>query len=187
MILHIKNMVCDRCIMVVKQQLESLDFYVPEISLGKVTVVPEPDESQLFQISSALSLVGFELIDSEKQQIVEQIKNVIIAKVHHSGLSNDHVTFSQLLPSVLNKDYTYLSRLFSQYEGIPIEKFIIQQKVQKVKEFLEYGEFNLNEISYKLGYSSSAHLSAQFKNVTGLTPSQYKASDKASRKPLDKI
>lgn len=187
MILHIKNMVCDRCVMVVKQQLETLRFYVKDISLGKVAIVPDPDESQLLQISSLLSLVGFELLDSEKQQIVGQIKNIIIAKVHHGDLLNDHVTFSQLLPSNLNKDYTYLSRLFSQYEGIPIEKFIIQQKVQKVKELLEYGEFNLNEISYKMGYSSSAHLSAQFKNLTGLTPSQYKASDKASRKPLDKI
>jgi len=187
MILHIKNMVCDRCIMVVKQQLETLDFYVKDISLGKVTIVPDPDESQLLQISSSLSLVGFELLDSEKQQIVEQIKNIIIAKVHHSDLSDGHTSFSQLLPSALNKDYTYLSRLFSQYEGVPIEKFIIQQKVEKVKELLEYGELNLNEISYKLGYSSSAHLSAQFKTVTGLTPSSYRASDKADRKPIDKI
>lgn len=187
MILHIKNMVCDRCIMVVKQQLETLDFHVKDISLGKVDIVPEPDESQLLQISSSLSLVGFELLDSEKQQIVEQIKNIVITKVHHFDLSDGHTSFSQLLPSALNKDYTYLSRLFSQYEGVPIEKFIIQQKVEKVKELLEYGELNLNEISYKLGYSSSAHLSAQFKNVTGITPSQFRGSAAIQRKALDKL
>jgi AraC family transcriptional regulator len=180
-------MVCDRCIMVVKQQLETLDFYVKDISLGKVDIVPEPDESQLLQISSSLTLVGFELLDSEKQQIVQQIKNIIIAKVHHSDLSDGSTSFPLLLGSELNKDYTYLSRLFSQYEGIPIEKFIIQQKVEKVKELLEYGELNLNEISYKLGYSSSAHLSAQFKAITGLTPSSYKASDQTGRKSIDKL
>lgn len=180
-------MVCDRCIMVVKQQLETLGFYVKDISLGKAAIVPEPDESQLSQISSSLSVVGFELLDSERQQLVEQVKNIIIAKVHHSDLSDGHTSFSKLLSSALNKDYTYLSRLFSQYEGIPIEKFIIQQKVEKVKELLEYRELNLNEISYKLGYSSSAHLSAQFRTVTGQTPSQFKASEQERRKPIDKI
>lgn len=180
-------MVCDRCIMVVKQQLENLHFRVTDISLGKAGIEPEPDEGQLFQISSALQLVGFELIDSAKAQLVEQIRNVIIAKVHHGDLSDGKTSFSQLLPAALFKDYTYLSRLFSQYEGIPIEKFIIQQKIQKVKELLEYGELNLNEIAYRLGYSSSAHLSAQFKNVTGMTPSGYKRSGDVLRKPLDKI
>jgi len=173
--------------MVVKQQLETLGFYVKDISLGKAAIVPEPDESQLSQISSSLSVVGFELLDSERQQLVEQVKNIIIAKVHHSDLSDGHTSFSKLLSSALNKDYTYLSRLFSQYEGIPIEKFIIQQKVEKVKELLEYRELNLNEISYKLGYSSSAHLSAQFRTVTGQTPSQFKASEQERRKPIDKI
>jgi AraC family transcriptional regulator len=102
-------------------------------------------------------------------------------------LSKSHINFSDLLSSQLFKDYAYLSRLFSEYEDITIEKFIIQQKVEKVKELLEYDQGNLNEIAYQMGYSSSAHLSAQFKNVTGLTPSQYKTSEKNERKSLDKI
>jgi len=185
--LHIKNMVCDRCIMVVRQQLEALDFRVDEIALGNVTVHPDPDEKQLSAISSALKVMGFELIDNEKRQIIERIKNIIIQQVHYTELSKNNINFSDLLSAQLFKDYAYLSRLFSEYEDITIEKFIIQQKVEKVKELLAYGQYNLNEIAYQMGYSSSAHLSAQFKSVTGLTPSQYKTSDKNDRKPLDKI
>ncbi|MGY4386501.1 AraC family transcriptional regulator [Pedobacter sp. UYP24] len=187
MILHIKNMVCDRCIMVVRQQLENLHFRITNIVLGRATIEPDPDEQTLLEIASSLKLMGFELIDSEKQQIVESIKNMVIQQVHYTDLSKSHVNFSDLLSSQLFKDYAYLSRLFSEYEDITIEKFIIQRKVEKVKELLEYGQANLNEIAYQMGYSSSAHLSAQFKNVTALTPSQYKTNEKNERKPLDKI
>ena len=187
MILHIKNMVCDRCIMVVRQQLENLNFQVTDITLGKATIGPDPGEGQLLEISSSLKLMGFELIDNEKQKVVEQIKNHIIQEVHYTDLSISHVIFSGLLSAKLLKDYAYLSRLFSEYEDITIEKFIIQQKVEKVKELMQYGQLNLNEIAYQMGYSSSAHLSAQFKNITGLTPSQYKNIEKNERKPLDKI
>ncbi|MET3981935.1 MULTISPECIES: helix-turn-helix domain-containing protein [unclassified Mucilaginibacter] len=187
MILHIKNMVCDRCLMVVRQQLENLHFQVTDLVLGKATIDPDPDESHLLEIGSSLKLMGFELIDSEKQQIVERIKNLVIQQVHYTDLSKSHINFSDLLSSQLFKDYAYLSRLFSEYEDITIEKFIIQQKVEKVKELLEYGQANLNEIAFQMGYSSSAHLSAQFKNVTGLTPSQYKTGEKNERKSLDKI
>lgn len=187
MLLHIKNMVCDRCLLIVRQQLESLDFTVKALVLGKATVSPEPDESQLLQISSALKLFGFELIDDEKQQLVERIKNFVIVQVHHTDLSIMENSFSELLSAQLHKDYAYLSRLFSAYEDMTIEKFIIQQKVEKVKELLEYGQLNLNEIAYAMGYSSSAHLSSQFKQVTGVTPSTYKSLELAERKPIDKI
>ena len=187
MILHIKNMVCDRCIMVVRQQLENLNFEVKDITLGKATVGPDAGESQLLEIASSLKLMGFELIDNEKQRLVEHIKNLIIQEVHYTDLSKNHINFSALLSAKLLKDYAYLSRLFSEYEDITIEKFIIQQKVEKVKELMQYGQLNLNEIAYQMGYSSSAHLSAQFKNITGLTPSQYKNIEKNERKPLDKI
>jgi AraC family transcriptional regulator len=187
MILPIKNMVCDRCIMVVRQQLENLHFQVTDIALGKATINPDPDEQALLEIASSLKVMGFELIDNEKRQIVERIKNLVIQQVHYTDLSKNHINFSDLLSSQLFKDYAYLSRLFSEYEDITIEKFIIQQKVEKVKELLEYGQANLNEIAYQMGYSSSAHLSAQFKNVTGLTPSQYKTNEKNERKSLDKI
>lgn len=187
MTLQIKNMVCDRCIMVVKQQLENLGFSVSDIVLGRVVIDTEPDEYQMLQITSALRLIGFDLINNEKQQIIEQIKNIVIDKIHHTDLSGGAANFLQLLPSVINKEYGFLSRLFSQLEGSTIEKFIIRQKIEKAKELLEYGELNLNEISYKLGYSSSAYLSTQFKNITGLTPKQYKLSNNAIRSQLDKI
>jgi AraC family transcriptional regulator len=187
MILHIKNMVCDRCIMVVRQQLQNIGLTVGEVNLGTATVRPEPDSEQLSLISSQLKLLGFELLDNEKDQMVERIKSLIIEKVHHSDLADTHLNFPQYLSGGLNKDYAYLSRMFSDAEDTTVEKFVIQQKIEKVKELLEYGQLNLNEITWKMGYSSSAHLSAQFKAVTGLTPSQFKASEKMNRKAIDKI
>ncbi len=187
MILHIRNMVCDRCIMVVKQQLENLGFQTEEVVLGRAKISPEPDADQLSKISSAFKLLGFELIDDEKKKIVEQIKNIIIKWIHHSDLEDNPINFPEFLSDHMHKDYTYLSRMFSESEDTTIERFIIQQKIEKVKELLEYGELNLNEISWKMGYSSSAHLSAQFKNITGITPSRFKASDKINRNPIDKI
>jgi len=180
-------MVCDRCIMVVKQQLENLGLSVTGVSLGSATVQPDPDSELLSVLSSQLKLLGFELLDNEKDRIVARVKSLIIEKVHYGDLADAHLSFSQYLSECLNKEYAYLSRMFSDAEDTTIEKFIIQQKIEKVKELLEYGELNINEITWKLGYSSSAHLSAQFKSVTGLTPSQFKVSEKTDRKPIDKI
>lgn len=187
MLLYVKNMVCDRCIMIVQQQLENFGFKIDEISLGKIDVEPSPDADQLQSIGKALGNLGFELINKEKDQLVEQIKTQIINLIHYSDLNGIQQSITHLIADKLNKDYAYLSRLFSEIEGITIEKYIIQQKIEKVKELLEYGELNLNEIAYKMGYSSSAHLSAQFKLVTGLTPSKYKAATLNDRKPLDKV
>lgn len=180
-------MVCDRCVMIVRQQLEQLHFEVNDISLGKVEVVPDPNENQLQDISATLQMLGFELMDKEKDQLVEQVKNKVIELVHYSNLNEINQSLIAIIADRLDKDYAYLSRLFSDVEGITIEKYIIQQKIEKVKELLEYGELNLNEIAYKMGYSSSAHLSAQFKSITGLSPSKYKNSSLNKRKPLDKI
>ena len=185
--LHVKNMVCDRCILIVRQQLENLGFSVDEISLGKVSVSPEPSPEKLQDISAAFQVLGFELMDKDKDQLVEQIKTQVIELVHYSKLYELKQSLMSLIAEKLNKEYVYLSRLFSDVEGITIEKYIIQQKVMRVKELLEYGELNLNEIAYQMGYSSSAHLSTQFKTVTGVTPSKYKASPGGDRKPLDQI
>jgi len=187
MILHIKNMVCDRCIMVVRQQLQNIGLDVSDVNLGTATVQPKPDSDKLTEISSQLKLLGFELLDNEKDQMVDRIKSLIIEKVHHSNLADAHLNFSQYLSEGLNKDYAYLSRMFSDAEDTTIERFIIQQKIEKVKELLEYGQLNLNEITWKMGYSSSAHLSAQFKAITGSTPSQFKASQPGKRKAIDKL
>ncbi|HEK21349.1 MAG: AraC family transcriptional regulator [Mucilaginibacter sp.] len=187
MILHIKNMVCDRCIMVVKQQIDNHNFLVSDITLGTVQFHPEPTAEQLQEISSSLKILGFEIIDKERDQLVEQIKATVIQLIHHSDLTAFRQTLTSLVAGYLQKDYTYLSRIFSDHEDMTIEKFIIQQKIEKVKELLQYGELNGNEIAYAMGYSSNAHLTNQFKNVTGLTPSQYKSIDKNGRRPLDKI
>jgi AraC family transcriptional regulator len=187
MLLFVKNMVCDRCISSVRQQLERLDFSVKEIVLGSVEIEPEPSPQQIQDISSALEILGFELLDKQKTQLIEKIKNQVIELVHYSDLNSFRTSLLIVIAERLQKDYSYLSRLFSDAEGITIEKYIIQQKIEKVKALLEYDEYNLNEIAYKMGYSSSAHLSTQFKAVTGFTPSKYKSSGLTLRKPLDQI
>jgi len=187
MILHVKNMVCDRCILIVRQQLANFGFTIKEISLGKVGVEPEPLPAQLQDIAAAFQVLGFELIDKDKDQLVEQIKTQIIELVHYSDLAEVRQSLMNIIAAKLNKEYSYLSRLFSDAEGITIEKYIIQQKVEKVKELLEYGELNLNEIADRMGYSSSAHLSTQFKSVTGMPPSKYKIQPTSNRKPLDQV
>ncbi len=185
--LHVKNMVCDRCILIVRQQLEGLNFKVSSISLGRVEISPEPDELQLHNIASAFQVLGFELIDNQKDKLVAQVKTKVIELVHYSELHELNQSIMNLIAQDLNKDYAYLSRLFSDIAGITIEKYIIQQKIEKVKELLEYGELNLNEISHKMGYSSSAHLSTQFKAITGVSPRQYKATKGNQRTPLDQV
>ncbi len=132
-------MVCDRCILIVRQQLENLGFTVDSISLGKVAVSPEPEVSKLQQISAAMQVLGFELMDKDKDQLIEQIKTQVIELVHYSDLSSLRQSLMNIIAEKLNKDYVYLSRLFSDAEGITVEKYIIQQKVEKVKELLEYG------------------------------------------------
>lgn len=180
-------MVCDRCIMIVKQQLESFGLIVKEISLGRVDVEPEKQMKQLLALADSLAALGFELIDKEKDQLVEQIKNQVIELVHYTPLYNLQHNLTQVIANSLNKDFAYLSRQFSESEGLTIERYIIQQKIEKVKELIEYGELNLNEIAYQMGYSSSAHLSTQFKSVTGFTPSKYKSFEFNNRKSLDKV
>ena len=187
MILHVKNMVCDRCVMIVRQQLQAQGFEVTAISLGQVELAPDPDPTQLQQISASFQVLGFELIDKEKDQLIERVKTEVINLVHYSALNELNQSLMQLVAERLHKDYAYLSRLFSDAEGITIERYVIQQKIEKVKELLEYGELNLNEIAYQMGYSSSAHLSTQFKSVTGISPSKYKTAATKDRKPLDKV
>lgn len=185
--LYIKNMVCDRCILMVRQELEKLGFQVDDIALGKVDLHSTPAPAQLQELDTSLQALGFELIDKHKDQLVELVKTKVIEKIHHSPLQDLKESLAQLVARDLNKEYNYLSRLFSEAEGITVEKYVIQQKVEKVKELLEYGELNLNEIAFKMGYSSSAHLSTQFKSVAGMSPSRYKASTSHDRKPLDHL
>lgn len=179
-------MVCNRCILVVKQELDKLHIQSSSITLGEVQTVAELQKELIDQLSVNLATLGFELLNDSKQQLIEKIKNIIIQQVHYSN-EEKHANYSDILANATHKDYSYLSSLFSEVEGITIEKYIINQKIEKVKELIIYDELTLSEISYKLGYSSVGHLSNQFKKVTGLTPSHFKEIGRNRRKPLDKI
>ncbi len=183
-------MVCDRCIMVVNQELEKLGFRPEKVGLGEV-VLKENNltMNQQHQIDAALIAVGFERIDDRKARLIESMKNKIIQLIHHSDRITLKVNWSTLLADDAHYDYGYLSNLFSSMEGITLEQYIIRQKIERVKELLFYDELNLSEIADRLGYSSVAHLSGQFKKITGLTPSELKKSRKIdkARKPLDSI
>jgi AraC family transcriptional regulator len=186
MTLYIKNMVCNRCIMVVKQELEKMNLQANHVTMGEVELLKPATDKQLKTLDERLKELGFELLDDQKQKQIEKIKNLLIKKVQ-SGELEEHFSITTYLTKALNKDYSYISRLFSEVEGITIEQFFLLQKTEKVKELLVYGEMNLSEISYKLGYSSVAHLSSQFKKITGLTPSHFKKLGSSHRKPLDKV
>ncbi len=185
-VLFIKNMVCNRCIMAVENELKKLGLEAKNVALGKVTLESELTPDQRNQLNYALNPLGFELIDDKKSRIIEQIKNIIIDLVHHQD--NDlRTNLSDLLNSKLNHDYSYLSNLFSVVEGTTIEKYFISQKIEKVKELLVYDELSLSEIAFRLNYSSVAYLSNQFKKVTGLSPSHFKRIRHDRRKPLDEV
>lgn len=179
-------MVCDRCIKVVREELEKLGHQVKYIELGKAELGKNPSKKELGKIKEVLEENGFSLIEDSKKKIVESIKNIIINKIHHTE-NLEKISFPKLFEKELNKDYATLSKTFSSIENITIEHFIILQKIEKVKELLRYNELTLSEISYKLGYKSVNHLSAQFKKHTGLTATQFKKTTLPQRKPLDKV
>lgn len=186
MIIYIKSMVCNRCISAVKLKLEKIKLPAASIVLGEVQLTKEPSEKQLAQLKQNLAAIGFEVLDDNRKKLIEKIKNIIIGQVHHNSKDGQH-NFSAILSKKLNKDYSYLSSLFSSVEGITIEKFVINQKIEKAKELIIYNEMNFSEIAYQLGYSSVAHLSAQFKKVTGLTPSNFKKAGGTHRKGIDLV
>jgi YesN/AraC family two-component response regulator len=179
-------MVCDRCKMAVRSQIESLGLKPGKIELGEIEIIGEPSPEQYITLEENLQKIGFEVIDNGSARTIERIKNVIVELVHYSqdGLKTN---YSDYIAEKLKKDYTYLSNLFSESEGTTIEKYIIRQKIERVKELLEYGELTLSEIAYQVGYSNVAYLSGLFKKVTGMTPSQFKERGSKNRKPLDKI
>lgn len=184
--LYIKNMVCSRCLLVVRQELEKLKLLPALVSMGEVELTKPATARQLSHLNENLKILGFELLDDQKQKQIEKIKNLLIKKIQ-SGELEEHFSISKYLHKSLNKDYSYISRLFSEVEGITIEHFFILQKIEKVKEFIIYNEMNLSEIAFQLGYSSVAHLSAQFKKMTGLTPSYFKKTGSHGRKPIDAV
>jgi AraC-like DNA-binding protein len=172
--------------MVVKQEFESAGVAPVNVTMGEVELADVLTETQAKKIAKNLSDLGFEILDDRAKKTIEKIKTLLIAKVQ-SGEIEEHLIISEFLSRQLNKEYTQLSRLFSEIEGLTIELFFILQKIEKVKEWLIYNELTLSEIAWKLGYSSVAHLSNQFKKVTGLTPSHFKQIGYNRRKSIDNV
>jgi AraC-like DNA-binding protein len=183
-------MVCNRCITAVKHELENHGLHPEKVALGEVIIREDNlSKDQLNKVDAALLQLGFERIDDRKARLIEGIKNKVIQMIHHSDKVDMKFNWSTVLSEELNYEYNYLSNLFSSVEGITLEQYIIRQRIEKVKELLFYDELNLSQIANRLGYSSVAHLSAQFKKVTGFTPSEMKKSRDIEnhRKPLDSM
>jgi len=186
--LHIKNMVCNRCIKVVREEMEKLNYNVYEIELGEVILTSDKDNFNMDRIRTALENNGFELIDSRNANIIERVKILIINLIHNNSFNNfSEINLREEIGKEAGLSYQYVSTLFSSMQGITIEKYIIHQKIEKVKELLVYAELTLSEIAYSLGYSSVQHLSNQFKKITGLSPGYFKKLKSKKRKSLDKI
>lgn len=179
-------MVCIRCKMVVKAELEKLGLYNSRVDLGEVETFEDISTDQLDQLKRALLRSGLELMDNKKSVLIQKTKNVIVELVHYSE-EPLIMKFSEYLSSKLNHDYTYLANLFSEVQGTTIEKFFIAHKIERVKELLVYNELNLTEIAFKMHYSSVAHLSSQFKKVTGLTPTHFKQLKDKRRSMLEDV
>jgi len=175
-------MVCPRCIETVDRIFKENGFEVESVKLGEVKVSSRPDAAQLEKLAEHLQKSGFELLTDRKSKIVGQVKSEIIQLVHHSDEQLLQVNLSEHLSRLTGADYSAISTLFSSAEGITIF-----QKIEKVKELLSYNELTISEIAYKMGYSSAAYLSSQFKKITGMTPGQFKTLNDKERKPLDQI
>jgi AraC family transcriptional regulator len=187
--IYIRNMVCNRCITVVDQIFQDAGVETASINLGEVKLLnPAITSGELETIDTSLRKNGFERIDDKKSQLLEQIKASVIDAIHHHEGFEMNINWSHFLAEKLQYDYNYLSTLFSSISGLTLEQYIIKQKVEKVKEYLFYDELSVKEIAFKMGYSSVAHLSSQFKKVTGLTPTQFKeARQSTTRTSLDQI
>ena len=179
-------MVSVRCKMAVKEALKNLGLHFIVVDLGEVEVMEELAPEQRVQLKIALLDSGLELMDDKRAVLIEKIKNAIVEMVHHTD-EIIKVNFSEFLSQKLAHDYTYLANLFSEVQGTTIEQFIISHKIERIKELIIYGELNITEIAWKMNYSSVAHLSNQFKKMTGLTPSHFKQLKEKRRSPLEEI
>lgn len=185
-VLFIKNMVCNRCILVVSEMLKNLNFNPLRIELGKVVIEEPLKPADRFLIQKALEALGFELLDDKRHRLIEQIRTAIIELVHYEN-NLSKLKLSEYLSGKCHYDYSLLSKLFSEENGISIEKYYIAQKVERIKELLIYDELTIGEIATQLQYSSVAHLSSQFRQVTGMSPSEFKRLKGNKRSPLDKV
>lgn len=179
-------MVSNRCKIAVKDELKKLGLHFVIVDLGEVDIMENISAETREQLKNGLLASGLELMDDKRAVLIEKIKNVIIEMIHYSD-ELPKINYSDFIAEKLNFDYTYLSNIFSEVKGITIQQFIIIHKVEKIKELILYDELNLTEISYRLNYSSVAHLSNQFKKITGLTPSHFKQLKDKRRSPIEDI
>ena len=186
MLLRIKNMVCDRCVMVVRTELERVGCRVLAVRLGEAEVEGGLSPGEKARLAERLEALGFELLEDRRARMIEAVKRAVIELVRAEEVMPD-VRLSEYLQERLRVDYRQISTLFSETEGRTVEKYFIAQKIERVKELLVYDELSLGEIAFRLGYSSVAHLSAQFKQVTGMTPSRYKLMGAAGRRTIDSV
>ncbi len=179
-------MVSLRCKMVVKEELKKLGLHFIVVDLGEIEIMEDISEDQRDNLKTALFDSGLELMDDKKAVLIEKVKSVIIEMVHYAD-ELPKINYSDYISEKLKYDYTYLSNLFSEVKGITIQQFIIIHKIERVKELLLYDELNLTEISYRMQYSSVAHLSNQFKKITGLTPSEFRHLKDRHRNPIEEL
>lgn len=181
-------MVCHRCVLAVEDILQGSNIRFSKVVIGEVQLDGELPAAKKEQLKEKLAAIGFELIDNHMSGLIEKIKSLVIRKARNEvDESDNRVKLSRFLSENLHHEYTYLSSLFSSVEGRTIENFFIEQRIEKAKELLVYGQMTLSEIAYELEYSSVAHLSGQFKKITGLTPSYFKEIGASMRRPLDNI
>ena len=179
-------MVCPRCISVVETILIDLHISYNQVNLGEIDLDKIPHKEALNKLDNSLKINGFERLDNAHQKMVERLKTQIIQKIQSEEIS-EHFLLSDFIREQFNTEYSQLSRLFSQVEGVTLEQYFLLQKMEKVKELLSYNQLTLSEIAWKLGYKSVQHLSAQFKNLTGMTPTQFKKLKENTRKSIDEI
>ena len=186
MTIHIKNMVCNRCITAVEDVFRNSEIDFVSVNLGWVDISTEISKNQLEKLNENLKKIGFEILEDASQKQIESIKKLILEKVQNLDIDEDFL-LSKYLSEQLNKEYSSISKVFSQTENITLEQYFILQKIEKVKELLLYKELNLTEISQKLGYKSVQHLSNQFKKITGFSPTNFLNSKEKKRIALDKV
>jgi len=185
MTLHIKNMVCQRCIQAVSRELEQLGLDA-NVALGEVVLQETPTPEALDTLRTRLDALGFELLDDQRSRLIEKVKSLLIEQIQ-SGEVPENFSLVEFVSKALHRDYSAISKLFTEVEGITLEQYFILQKIEKVKEWLVYNELTLSEITFRLGYSSVAYLSSQFKKVTGMTPTEFKNNHSGHRRPLDHV
>lgn len=186
MTILIKNMVCNRCIAAVEKVFDDFEIETLSIDLGEVETKNELNKIEIQQLNERLEIIGFQILEGSSKKLIEKIKKHIILKINELDIPEDFI-LSKFLSEKLHKEYSAISKIFSQNENVTLEQYFILQKIEKVKELLLYDEFSLTEISGKLGYKSVQHLSSQFRNVTGFSPSEFKKLKQKNRISLDKI